>query len=74
MNNDVLLSDYYFCPNTGKRMPYKALRIKELERNVINEHYTIAKECYCVKKCPYCGKEHDYNIIYTDIISRKLTI
>ena len=55
-------------------MPYKALRIKELERNVINEHYTIAKECYSVKKCPYCGKEHDYNIIYTDIISRKLTI
>ena len=74
MNNNELLNNNYFCPNTGKRMPYKALRIKELERNVINEHYTIAKECYCVKKCPYCGKEHDYNIIYTDIISRKLTI
>ena len=61
MNNDVLLSDYYFCPNTGKRIPYNILRIKELERNVINEHLTIAKEYYFVKKCPYCGKEHYYN-------------
>ena len=60
MNNDALLSDYY-CPNTGKRIPYNILRIKELERNVINEHLTIAKEYYFVKKCPYCGKEHDYN-------------
>ena len=27
-----------------------------------------------IEKCPHCGKEHDYNIIYTDIITRKLTI
>ena len=52
----------YYCPNTGKHIPFNLIKRKTLERIDISETVTFAKQCYVVRNCPYCGEEHEFEI------------
>lgn len=49
----------YYCPNTGKHIPFDLIERKILERYNESDTVTIEKTFYVVKNCPYCGEEHE---------------